>query len=751
MTLPSRVPIMPPYLVHLLIRARPLVRLLTAFALLATATSHAASATSARLLLPIESVKPGDKFLAGLELQMKPGWHTYWRNGGDSGAPTTLEWTLPDGIKAGEIQWPAPETYEEMGLVTFIYHGKVMLLIPFEVASNAPPGTQSIAAKVKWLECEKQCVPGNTSVQAQFVVGNTSKDSSAADLIRAAEAKIPKPAPAGVASASWDGPPAGDERALVLRWQAAPTNGIPDFFPYGGDGFEVATATERLPSDGKEIYLRKKVRKFEGEWPRQLGGLLVTVNAQRQPIAAAAVQLDLQAPGAAEVGPPASPTSGGRPPTSLARPPSFLRAMALAFLGGLILNVMPCVLPVIALKILGFVRQSGSRPAEVRKLGWVYGLGVWVSFLVLAGAVIAVKRAVGIASWGMQFGNPIFLVGLTTLILLVALSLFGVFEINLTGRALDKAGDLTTKEGPAGAFFNGVLAVALATPCTAPFLAPALGYAFTADATTIVAIFSMVAFGLAFPYVVLSWQPAWLKFLPKPGTWMEKFKVAMGFPMLATTLWLYTLAADHFGEGGPLWLGIYLIGIAIAAWIWGEFVQRGRRRQSFAMALAAGVLAASYVFVLEGELHWRASTPKSEATVAASTRPRDPESIAWQPWSHEAVAKARAEGRPILVDFTARWCPTCKSNKAFAIEIEPVRAKLRAINAVTLRADNTNLPRIIVEELQRFGRAGVPLVLVYPQDRTQEPIVLPEFLTPQMVLDALDQAVATPATATTSR
>lgn len=718
--------------------------------LLAAAATHAASATSARLILPVESVKPGETFTAGVELQMKPGWHTYWRNGGDSGAPTTIDWSLPEGLKAGEIRWPTPETYEDLGLVTFVHHGTVTLLVPFEVAADAKPGPKTLSAKVKWLECEKQCVPGSGTIQGQLTVGDTSKAAPGAAQLRAAEEKIPKPAPAGTASAIWDGPATGDERALLLRWRNPPAQGTPDFFPYGGDGFEVVTATERLPGDGNEILLRKKVRKFEGDWPRQLGGLLVTVNAQRQPLSAAEVQVDLQTAGAAGTGAPASLSAGPRPTTPASPRLSFVRAMALAFLGGLILNIMPCVLPVIALKILGFVRQAGNRPAEVRKLGWIYGLGVWVSFLVLALAVVAVKQAAGIASWGMQFGNPIFLVGLTTLILLVALSLFGVFEINLTGRALDKAGDLTTKEGPAGAFFNGVLAVALATPCTAPFLAPALGYAFTADAFTILAIFTMVAFGLASPYVVLSWQPAWLKFLPKPGTWMEHFKVAMGFPMIATTIWLYTLAADHFGEGGPLWLGIYLVGISIAAWIWGAFVQRGHRRHALAMTIAAGVALTSYAVVLEGELRWRAPIAKPDTASAASATQRDPDGIAWTPWSHEAVAKARAEGRPILVDFTARWCFTCKSNKAFAIEIESVRAKLRAINAVTLRADNTDLPRVIVEELQRFGRAGVPLVLVYPKDRTLEPIVLPEFLTPQIVLDALDKAVAASDTATAS-
>jgi thiol:disulfide interchange protein DsbD len=393
---------------------------------------------------------------------------------------------------------------------------------------------------------------------------------------------------------------------------------------------------------------------------------------------------------------------------------------------------------VIALKILGFVRQSGSRPAEIRKLGLVYGLGVWFSFLVLAGSVIAVKRAAGFASWGMQFGNPVFLVAMTSLVLLVALSLFGVFEINLGGRALDAAGTLARKEGPAGAFFNGVLAVALATPCTAPFLAPALGYAFAADALTILVIFTAVAAGLAAPYVLLSFQPAWLKFVPKPGAWMERFKIAMGFPMLATALWLYTLAGSRFGDAGPLWLGLFLVSLSLAAWVWGEFAQRGSRHPGAARIVALLVFALGYALALEKELEWRA--PRL-ATPRNTSAPVDPaHAIPWEPWSKEAVAAARRAGRPAFVDFTADWCLTCKLNERSSINVDSVRQKLRAINAATLKGDHTLQPPEITRELQNYGRAGVPLVLVFPRDPTKDALVLPELLTPDIVLRALDEA-----------
>ena len=407
-----------------------------------------------------------------------------------------------------------------------------------------------------------------------------------------------------------------------------------------------------------------------------------------------------------------------------------------AFIGGLILNIMPCVLPVIALKILGFVGESRSDPRHVRKLGLVYALGVLVSFLVLAAVVIGVKAAGHRAGWGMQFGSPVFVVCLTTLVMLVALNLFGVFEVNLGGRALDAAGGLASKHGSAGAFFNGVLATVLATPCTAPFLSIALGFAFAQKAPVILLMFLAVGVGLAAPYVVLSWNPAWLKFLPKPGAWMEKFKIAMGFPMLATAVWLFNLAAGSYGKS-VLWLGVFLVIVALAAWIFGAFVQRGRTRKGVALVVVFILVIGGYAFALENQLNWRAPVTAPDATGPLK---ESQDGIAWQRWSPEAIAAARAEGHPVLVDFTADWCLTCQVNKKTSIEISSVRAKLKEINAVTLLGDYTHFPDTITAELNRFNRAGVPLVVVYPKNSETSPIVLPEVLTPGIVLDALDRA-----------
>jgi thiol:disulfide interchange protein DsbD len=412
-----------------------------------------------------------------------------------------------------------------------------------------------------------------------------------------------------------------------------------------------------------------------------------------------------------------------------------------AFIGGLILNVMPCVLPVIALKILGFVSESKSEPRHLRKLGLLYALGVLVSFLALAALVLAVKAAGHQAGWGMQFSNPQFIIGLTTVVTLVALNLFGVFEVNVSGRMLGTAGNLASRSGSAGAFFNGVLATLLATPCTAPILGTALGFAFTQSAPIVILIFTTIAAGLAAPYVILSWQPAWLKFLPKPGAWMEQFKIAMGFPMLATALWLFSLTTIYYGERS-WWLAVFLVFVSAAAWGFGVFVQRGNSRRGLALGVVLAVLAAGYVWALDGQLRWRSPIKDASGEVAPT---HAPEGYAWQPWSAEAVTKARAEGRPVVVDFTAKWCLTCNISVAPAFETKAVIEKLKQLNAVALVADYTRYAPEITKELARFNRTGVPLVLVYPADASQPTIVLNEPLPypasyAPTLLDALSHA-----------
>jgi len=682
-----------------------------------SATLQAPAAnTTARLILSDSMVKPGQTVWAGVALKMNPGWHTYWRNSGDSGKPTEIKWTLPTGVTAGAVNWPVPEKNITVGLTTYVYHDDAVLLVPLTVPATASPGMLELKARIEFLECDvaSSCIPGKANVSATLTIGNESKPSRDATVFEDWRKKLPQVLTNSTARTWWESPGTDDSRPLIIEWDATESAVEADFFPYASEQFEVSGATERVKSPEGKIQIRKLVKKLEGDWPTTLSGVLLSRTGKDAPLAAFEAKLAI----------------GKTPVQQRAAAPlrSILPMLGFAFLGGLILNIMPCVLPVIALKVLGFVNQAKETPQRVRRLGLVYGAGVLVSFLVLAGIAIGVQQAGGLAGWSTAFQNPQFRVLITVLMTLVALNLFGVFEITLSGGAMGAASQLTAKEGGAGAFFNGVLATVLATPCTAPFLGVAIGFAFTQPPLIVVLMFIAVGLGLAAPFVALCWQPGWLKFLPKPGAWMERFKVAMGFPMLATAMWLFWLTGTRLGKTGVLWLGLFLIVLALAAWVFGEFVQRGTRRRGLAVAICLGFVAIGYGAILEKQLQWRAPLAKAKG------------GIDWKTWSPEAVEKARHEGHPVLVDFTADTCLNCQLNKITSLEIEATRARLKAIDAVPFLADFTDENPAIARELQRYGRAGVPLVLVYPKDASKPPIVLPAVLTPSIVLEALDRA-----------
>jgi thiol:disulfide interchange protein DsbD len=683
----------------------------------------AAPRTQVQLILDKQRARPGETVWAGLRFQMASNWHTYWQNSGDSGAPTTVHWSLPRGITAGSIQWPVPEKHVTADLTTYVYYGEVILLVPLALSQDLAPGPYDMHADVTWLECETLCVPGEASMQAALIVAQESNPSPQAALIESWRGRLPKTRDDLPLKVRWDSPSAGNTRVLNIEW---PTHALPpavDFFPLTGEGYEVVAGVERHAGADGTLQWRIKVRKSGPQWPSKIPGLLLIKEAGQTASTGYQVKLIPQAGGMA----PGLGVSG-----------HFLKMLLYAFLGGLILNVMPCVLPVIALKILGFVNQSRETRQRIRIFGLLYAGGILVSFLLLAGIVIGVQAAGRRASWGMQFGNPQFLVVVCALVTLVALNLFGVFEVVLGGRVMGAAGELAAREGKAGAFFNGVLATLLATPCTAPFLGSALGFAFFQPPAFIALFFLTVGAGLAAPYVILSWQPGWLKFLPKPGAWMVRLKVAMGFPMLATAVWLFFMVVRHYDKRS-LWLGLFLVLMAMAAWIYGEFVQRGRSHKGLALMITLALLVGGYVYALEHQLRWR--SPVSVRNDAESLQ-ETPDGIPWRKWSPQAVDRARAEGKVVLVDFTADWCLICYANQKLSLEIRSVRAQLEKINAATLLADYTKPAAApeITDELNRFGRAGVPLVLVYPRQTNRPPIVLPEWLTPQIVLHALEEA-----------
>ena len=695
---------------------------LAAFALHAL-PGWGAESTQIELHLSAEQIRPGETVWAGLHFTLVEGWHTYWRHSGDAGQPPQIHWELPEGVSAGEVQWPAPEKHNKEGVYSYIYSKETMLLAPLLISSAAK--SLSIRASVEWLECEEEaCVPRETVVQAMLAVGETRKRSSSAELIERWKAKVP-PIDAQLSlEAKWDGAGEEDKRSFLVFPGKGEKWALKDFYPHGADNFDLMGETVlRQSKEGREG-IRKTVFKHEKQWPKEIAGLAAIQKAGEETEWVETVL-----------------TIGGDPKEASAskNPPAGMFLMLwFAFFGGFILNFMPCVLPVIALKILGFVNQSQSSPGKVKRLGLLYAVGVVASFAALAGLVIGMQGAGRPAGWGTHFQSVEFLVLMMILVTLVALNFFGVFEIRLGGKAMGAAGKISGKRGYSGAFFNGVLATVLATPCTAPFLAPALGFAFAQPPHLILLFFLTIALGLAFPYVALSWNPKLLAYLPKPGPWMGRFKMAMGFPMIATAVWLYSVALSHFPPGAEaaLWLGLLLVLVSLSAWIWGQFAQQTAALRPLSISAAFLVGAGGFVWILEGELKWRAQSVLAETSGGTIVE----KGIEWRTWSHAAVEEARASGHPVLVDFTAKWCASCQINKRSSIAISPVREKLQAIGAVTFRADYTRKDSKITSELKRYNRAGVPLVLVFAPDEKLPAQVLPALLTPQIVLDALDWA-----------
>lgn len=700
-----------------------------ALALMLVPVAGNAAATRATLVLSARTGKPGDTIMAAIRLEMSPGWHTYWKNSGASGIPTTIDWVLPKGIVAGEISWPIPEKYIpekvdadgkaipgslDFEQTTYVLHDEAVLLVPLTIAPEATLGGVEIKALVKWLECQVNCVPGKQDVAAHLEIGNDTSVPNETSAFAGWNARLPKDGGVLAPKARWEGDVTNQTRALLLEWRLGDKSSTWDFFPDQTDGFDVQHQTELVMTNSSSVVLRKLVTSSGGVWPKEISGVVV----QRRDGKPEGYFTHVTISAGETVG-----VTGGlennRPDKE--KKPLWLW-LIYAFMGGLILNIMPCVLPVIALKILGFVGQAKEAPGRVRALGLVYAVGVLVSFLVLAAVIIAVKAAGHKAGWGMQFSNPQFIVGMAALITLVALNLFGLFEITLGGRALGAAGELASQHGASGAFFNGVLATVLSTPCSAPFLGAALGFAFSQPAGIILLIFLTVGLGLASPYVLLSWQPAWLKFLPKPGAWMEKFKLAMGFPMLVTAVWLTSLVGTFYGEQA-WWLGVFLVLLGAAAWVFGEFYQRGSRARGVGILVAVVVVATGYLWALESGLDWR--HPQQQATTGDKVA-NAPKDYPWQRWSPEAVAKARAEGRVVVVDFTAAWCQTCKISVKPGFESKAVVEKLKQLKAVALLADYTTFPKEMTEELEKFGRSAVPMVLVYPAAASQPAMVLPE-------------------------
>ena len=660
-------------------------------------------------LANVSAIVPGEPFLVGVRLKMEPHWHTYWKYPGDAGIPTDIKWQLPEGWRVGDIQWPIPLKLEEPGdILIYGYHDEILLIQQVTPPKDLTGASANLSAKVSWLVCEKICIPGDGTVKLSLPIAAANSPANI-DLFAQFQRQLPT-APAADFSASWKNDTAG----LVLRVSHPDLGKFSsvEFFPSPLEN--VAVGHPHLASrDGSVSTFNIPLDNASGKF-KSLPGLLVFGSSNDAPDRRAwDISIGRETVAANE-----KSTSS-----------ELLRFLIFGFIGGFILNLMPCVLPVISLKIFGFIQQAGQSRARIFRSGLAFIAGIFVWFLGLALVLVIIKSAGGQPVWAAQFTNPYFVLAMSAVVLVFALNLFGVFEINLPQWFSRRAVAAESAHGDAGSFFQGVFATILATPCTAPFLGTALGFAFTQSAIVILSIFASIALGMSLPYFLLSAQPAWLKFLPKPGPWMLRVKQLMGFLLIATLLFLLSVLGAQRGVAALIWTCAFLLVLSVACWLKGVFVTpsaSARTRGSVLLVIVLLVIGSAYYFI--GEKFKSASIAASSTASVGS---------GWAKFTPERLASELQQGHPVFIDFTAEWCITCKFNESTVLETAAVRAAFSEHQIVKLKADWTNGDPAITKLLKQFGRPGVPLYVLYPGG-TAQPYVFPELLTKNIVLEKLE-------------
>jgi thiol:disulfide interchange protein len=682
------------------------------FAAVGAAPASAQTMYSANVevaLVPMHQwAAPGSTAIVAVRQDIKPGWHTYWRNPGDSGGATELTWTLPAGSSAGPILWPLPERQPVKGLMNYGYSRQVYLPVPIEVPQSAKPGSiLPLRVKVLSMVCsEDMCVLDERTVKLDLAIREGAPPLTAVEGAAIERIVDAAPRPADIdAHIARD----GADLVLTLRGTALRAAGVKDtyFFPFEG-GIVEHPAAQRAEREGDDLVVRMKA-----------GGAILASGLGKPVRGVVATSA-----GAWEI-----VAQARAPPTVRANRTSFLlfgQAALFALIGGLILNLMPCVFPILAMKAAS-LSATAHAPREARRDGIAFLLGVLTTFVLLAGALLALRAAGEAAGWGFQLQNPAVTAALALLMLAVGLNLSGVFEVGLSGSGAGSG--LTRLPGGTGAFFTGVLAVVVAAPCTAPFMAFALGAALVMPAPMALAVFAMLGFGLALPYLLISLSPGVLRRFPKPGPWMDRLKAILAFPMYGAALWLvWVFARQTSGEALALILaGGLLLAFGLTLWGWRQIAQLSGRR-AFATTVASGL-----------SLLAAAGLTASAASLAPGAEPGGSQTASQIPWSANAVAAAREEGKVVFVNFTADWCVTCKVNERAALANEGTRALFSGNGAVYMVADWTRRDDLIARELERFGRSGVPLYLVYSPGKTA-PEILPQLLTPGIVADAVKRA-----------
>jgi len=654
---------------------------------------------TASLVSSYDSVAPGQEFYVALRTVLDEHWHTYWRNPGDSGEPVQMEWELPEGVTASEINWPLPRTIPTGPIINYGFEGAPLFPVKFKISPDAKPGSViTLHSNFYYLVCKDVCIPEQGSASLPIAVGEPIEDTRWKTEIGAALADTPKrgDVKGGIKKSG---------ETLEVTFTNLPEGDFSKayFFPYeqgvlghseaqvltsGSEGLRLATKADYIWDDATP-------KAFHGvltyEKDGQLKGTEVSL--------AVGQSLDI---GAAVV-PKAA--SGGV---------TLWTAVIGALIGGLILNLMPCVFPVISIKALSIAKSAHGERAKIRHEAWLYTAGVIATFLLLTVILLTLKAAGAEIGWGFQLQSPKVVAVLAVLLFAIGLNLLGAFEF---GSGLQNTGaGLTQKSGAAGSFFTGALAVIVATPCTAPMMAGAVGYALAAPAIITLAVFMALAIGFALPFLLIAYVPGLLSKLPKPGPWMVRFKEILAFPMFAAAIWLVWVLSLQAGEGGVLFALTAMLAVGLAIWFF-------KRKGVIGKALGAlSILAAIAlpISITANAVSTNISAGKLEA----------------EAWSPARVAELQAEGRPIFVDFTAAWCVTCKVNEKVVLNKTKTQKLFNDTNTAFLVADWTNKDDVIAAELAKYGRAGVPLYLVY-SNNSVSPAILPQVLSHDVIRAAI--------------
>ncbi|MBA2728217.1 MAG: thioredoxin family protein [Parachlamydiaceae bacterium] len=691
------------------------------------------------------SIQPGRPFWMVIHMDLKKGWHSYWKNPGDSGMPIQIGWSLPEGITVEDIQWSTPKRFNQGGLIGYGYEDKATLLVRVLPSSKLPLSTKTakIEAEVRWLACSDAfCVPGEDELSIELPVLGTEPVANATnvEIFTNARRELPK--------TQWD-IHARQENNLIEISLISPNNALPVFtsayyIPESNGNIDKMVEATIVADPLKPGNYVVAIKKIESSKLETLKGILILINESDQGTVSVAIEINTPIENAkadAKIG--TADIKGLKIHQAVVEknPKEYTEyngefeggialALLFAFLGGLILNLMPCVFPVISFKILSFVKMAGSSRRVTLLHGIAFAFGVLVSFWLFAGVLLLLKNYGLEAGWGFQLQQPLFVAFLASLLLVFALSLFGVFEFGVSVSAL--AGDAQQKVGSnssalAGSFFSGMLATALATPCTGPFMAPALGFAATLPALWSMTIFTSLGLGMAFPYLILSAYPSLLRFLPRPGAWMTTFKELMGFMMLITVLWLISVFAAETGIIGLLLLLTGFLVLAIASWIYGRCcLPSATKFKRYFGAVLTGIFALSALYVI---------TVSADSSMTENHVSQTEE---WENFSASRLKQLRDEGKPVFIDFTAKWCLVCQANH-LVLSTSEVYQKLKDNNVVKMKADWTRSDPEITSLLREFGRNGVPLYVLYSSDSEKAPQVLPQLLTPGSIIEAIEK------------